>query len=200
MPLPAKKLQVGRNSLVYCEATWFVWVFISFLFSFVLFVLVWVFSPWKILMFSPAGPTFIKMSLPCNFWGNLGLVVPQEWCQGSSQGAAHKHPMGDRVVPWSLVIDQVWSVSWGRNHILEILSWKHRVSDLEQLSSGVSYYRLETWGALLALRTQIGASSSQSRFWKEPTSISWRSFICILLHNFISFPYLSICAIINISL
>ena len=61
---------------------------LSFIFCFVLFVLVWFFLLERCWCFSLQHPH--SLQLPCNFQGDLELVVPQKWCQGSSQGAVHK--------------------------------------------------------------------------------------------------------------
>ena len=58
-------------------------------------------SPWKILMSQPAGLTFLKMFLPCNFF--LGLEVYPRKLPTSP-----RHPMGDRLGPWPLGINQVY--------------------------------------------------------------------------------------------
>ena len=176
---------------------------LSFVFCFVLFVLIWFSLLERFWCFSLQHPH--SLQLPCNFQGDLKLVVPQKWCQGSSQGAVHKLsvPIRTQDGAWPLENLQAWSVSWEvtvfRNYYhgdTEFQSWK----ELPRLSSGVLHsYRLETAGDWSVLRTQ--ASSYQARFWKEPTCVSWRSLICIILHSCISFqPHLSSQAPINISL
>ena len=61
---------------------------LSIVFCFVLFVLIWFFLLERFWCFSLQHPH--SLQLPCNFQGDLELVVPQKWCQGSSQGAVHK--------------------------------------------------------------------------------------------------------------
>lgn len=64
----------------------------------------------------------------------------------------------------------------GKGLYLEILSWEHRISDLKEFFKDypvqTSDVINQTQGDLPALTTPVRASSSQSRFWKEPASVS----------------------------
>ena len=98
---------------------------LSFVFCFVLFVLIWFSLLERFWCFSLHHPH--SLQLPCNFQGDLKVMVPQKWCQGSSQGAVHKlsAPIRTQDGAWPLENLQAWSVSWEvtvfRNY------WRERV-------------------------------------------------------------------------
>lgn len=174
---------------------------LSIVFCFVLFVLICFFflKDFDVL----ACSTHIPYNCPAiskeiwSWWSHRNNVR----VQARELSTSSQHPSGHRMVPWPLENLQAWSVSWEetvfRNYChrnTEFQTWK----ELQRLSSGALHsYRLETAGDWPVLRTQ--ASSYQARFWKEPTCVSWRSLICIILHNCIPFqPHLSSQATINI--